>query len=117
MEQAEYLITSVFRIGQVTMTVGEPVRHVERAIADPPDKRSTRPRRAPSRRAEIDDGLLGIALLAGSNAKASVVTKPLSPQTLTRRCGLFVREDSRHPALKSFIDLLLEKTAPWRTAR
>ncbi len=55
---------------------------------------------------------VGICLIAASNAKPSVVSKPLSPQTLTRRCGLFVREDNRHPALKSFVDLLRERTAP-----
>ncbi len=47
------------------MTVGEPIRHVERPIADPPASRSTRGRRVRSRQAGMDDGLLGVALLAG----------------------------------------------------
>lgn len=47
------------------MTVGEPVRHVERAVADPPDHRRGRRQRVPARRAGIDDGLMGVALLAG----------------------------------------------------
>jgi uncharacterized protein (DUF2236 family) len=47
------------------MIVGEPVRHVERAVADPPDRRRDRRRRLPARRAGVDDGLMGVALLAG----------------------------------------------------
>ena len=47
------------------MALGEDVRHVERAIADPADRRPTQRRRAPGRRADIDDGSLGVALLAG----------------------------------------------------
>lgn len=47
------------------MTVREPIRHVERAIADPPGPRSTRRRRAQPRQASIDDGLMGVGLLAG----------------------------------------------------
>lgn len=56
---------------------------------------------------------VGLCMVATSNAKPSVVSRPLLPQTLKRKCGLFVREDNRHPALKGFIDLVLEKTAPW----
>jgi uncharacterized protein (DUF2236 family) len=47
------------------MTVGEPAGHVERAIADPPDQGSTQRRRMRGRRAHADDGLMGVALLAG----------------------------------------------------
>jgi LysR family transcriptional regulator, benzoate and cis,cis-muconate-responsive activator of ben and cat genes len=60
---------------------------------------------------------VGICMVAVSNAKPSVISRPLLPQTLTRKCGLFVREDNRHPALKSFINLLLERTAPWHPSR
>ncbi len=60
---------------------------------------------------------VGICILAASNAKPTVVAKPLLPQTLTRKCGLFVREDNRHPALKSFVDLILERTALWHPSR
>jgi uncharacterized protein (DUF2236 family) len=42
--------------------VHEPVRHVERAIADPPRPQSRRRR---SRALGIDEGLMGVALLAG----------------------------------------------------
>jgi uncharacterized protein (DUF2236 family) len=42
------------------MAIHEPIRHVERAIADPPRARRTR-RRGPG----IDEGLMGVALLAG----------------------------------------------------
>lgn len=41
--------------------VHEPIRHVERAVADPPHPRRKRRRRALG----IDEGLMGIALLAG----------------------------------------------------
>jgi len=55
---------------------------------------------------------VGLCLVAACNATSSVISKPLFPQTLKRRCGLFVRDDNRHPAVKGFVDLILEKTAP-----
>jgi DNA-binding transcriptional LysR family regulator len=60
---------------------------------------------------------VGLCLVAASSlrTRSSVAARTLSPRTLTRRCGLFVREDNRHPLLKSLVDLLLEKTATWRT--
>src|SRR6202046_601398 len=42
------------------MTVSEPIRHVERAVGEPPVA-GRRPRRAP----ELDDTLMGMALLLG----------------------------------------------------
>ncbi|MGC2653157.1 MAG: oxygenase MpaB family protein [Mycobacterium sp.] len=47
------------------MTLGENVGQVEREIADPPDRGRAQRRRAPGRRADVDDGLTGLALLAG----------------------------------------------------
>jgi uncharacterized protein (DUF2236 family) len=47
------------------MTVSEPIRHVERAVSDPPDQRLMRRRGARPRQPGTDDGLMGIALLAG----------------------------------------------------
>lgn len=47
------------------MTVREPSRHVERAIAEPPDPRLMRRGRARLTRPRAGDGLLGVALLAG----------------------------------------------------
>jgi uncharacterized protein (DUF2236 family) len=47
------------------LTADERVVHVERAIADRGDRRRSQRRRAPRRRADIDDGLMGVALLAG----------------------------------------------------
>jgi uncharacterized protein (DUF2236 family) len=47
------------------MPGGEPVWHVERTIADPTDRGSTQRRRVGGRRALADDGLMGVALLAG----------------------------------------------------
>jgi LysR family transcriptional regulator, benzoate and cis,cis-muconate-responsive activator of ben and cat genes len=59
---------------------------------------------------------VGICFLTAWNiqAKPSIVARPITPQTLTRKYGLFVREDNPHSALKSFVDLILHKTASWR---
>jgi uncharacterized protein (DUF2236 family) len=43
------------------MTISEPVQHVERAVSEPGAARPTRRRRG----ANFDDGLIGVALLAG----------------------------------------------------
>jgi uncharacterized protein (DUF2236 family) len=45
------------------MTLSEPIPHVERAIADPPDPRLAR--RSRRGRSSLDDGFMGLALLAG----------------------------------------------------
>jgi uncharacterized protein (DUF2236 family) len=47
------------------LTADERVVQVEHAIADRGDRRRSQRRRAPRRRADIDDGLMGVALLAG----------------------------------------------------
>ncbi len=53
---------------------------------------------------------IGICLLAPSDiTKPTVVGKPLSPQTLTHKYGLFVREDNHHPAVRAFVELALEQ--------
>jgi len=52
---------------------------------------------------------VGLCLVAGCNVTSSVISKPLIPRTLKRRCGLFVRDDNRHPAVKKFVDLVMEK--------
>jgi uncharacterized protein (DUF2236 family) len=44
------------------MTISEPVHHVERAVSEPAAARPGKPRR---RGANFDDGLMGVALLAG----------------------------------------------------
>jgi uncharacterized protein (DUF2236 family) len=46
------------------MTVSEPIRHVERAVGDPP-RPVLRRRRRQQRAPRIDDGLMGMALLLG----------------------------------------------------
>jgi uncharacterized protein (DUF2236 family) len=45
------------------MTIGEPIRHVDRAVADPPV--SGPGRRRPRRTPKLDDTLMGMALLLG----------------------------------------------------
>jgi len=44
------------------MTISEPVEHLERAVSEPA---AALPRRARRRAASFDDGLMGVALLAG----------------------------------------------------
>ena len=46
-------------------TIHQPIPHVERAIADPPRPQRARRRSASGRALGIDEGLMGIALLAG----------------------------------------------------
>jgi len=58
---------------------------------------------------------VGLCLVTPSDiSRPSVTGKPLTPRTLTRKYGLFVREDNDHAALKTFIDLALEKFAKRR---
>jgi DNA-binding transcriptional LysR family regulator len=58
---------------------------------------------------------MGICLLGASAAKSpSTIAKPLSIRTLTRKMGLYVREDNRHPALNEFISLVLRKITQGR---
>lgn len=53
---------------------------------------------------------MGVCLLGASAASSpSVVSKPLPTRTLTRKIGIYVREDNRHPALGEFVDLVLRK--------
>jgi uncharacterized protein (DUF2236 family) len=47
------------------MTVSEPIRHVERAVRDPPDQRLMRCRGARPGQAGVDSVMVGVALLAG----------------------------------------------------
>lgn len=64
----------------------------------------------PSEAVRMVEQGMGISLLAASNARASMTVKPLFPQTLACKYGLFLREDNRHPVLKEFVDSLLAKT-------
>lgn len=64
----------------------------------------------PSEAISMVEQNMGICLLAQSSARSTVVTKPLFPRTLTRRCGLFVRGDNRQPELAAFIELLLKRS-------
>jgi DNA-binding transcriptional LysR family regulator len=53
---------------------------------------------------------IGICLLEASAVMhPELVAKPLSVRVLTRKSGLYVREDNRHPALNSFVDLVTER--------
>jgi DNA-binding transcriptional LysR family regulator len=56
---------------------------------------------------------LGICLVGVSAAiHPGVVMKPLEPRVLTRRSGLFVREENHHTIVKAFIDKVLETMEP-----
>lgn len=52
---------------------------------------------------------IGICLLGASAAlRPGVVSKPLEPRALTRKSGLFVREDNRHPMVKALVERAME---------
>jgi DNA-binding transcriptional LysR family regulator len=59
---------------------------------------------------------VGICLLAASSAIAwrGVTVRPLSTRALTRRSGIFLREDNRAAVLADFIDQVLHQTAKFR---
>jgi len=60
----------------------------------------------------VENGL-GICLVGASTGTHSgVVTKPLEPRVLTRKSGLFVREDNHHATVKAFVDRALETMGP-----
>jgi hypothetical protein len=52
---------------------------------------------------------VGVCLLGASAAsRPGVIAKSLTPRILTRKSGIFAREDSRHPALKALLEMALE---------
>lgn len=58
---------------------------------------------------------MGICIIGASAVfKPSVVGKPLTPRKLFRKCGLFFREDNRHPTLKGFVGRVLEEMDGFR---
>ncbi len=52
----------------------------------------------------VEQGI-GICFLPRSAAaqNPAIITKPLSSRILTRKCGVFYREDNRHSALRHFV--------------
>jgi len=51
---------------------------------------------------------MGICFISASAvSKPTVVGRPLTPRTLIRKSGLFVRDDNRHPTLKAFVEKAL----------
>ncbi len=59
---------------------------------------------------------LGICLVAASApaGRRGVVVKPLTPQGLTRKSGMFLRQDNTHPVVKRFVEIVLQRTAKLR---
>ncbi|MGD0939541.1 MAG: LysR family transcriptional regulator [Terracidiphilus sp.] len=58
---------------------------------------------------------MGLCMVAASAvSRPSVVGRPLTPRTLIRKCGLFVREENRHPTLKAFVDKILHEMSGLR---
>jgi DNA-binding transcriptional LysR family regulator len=52
---------------------------------------------------------MGLCFISSSAiSKPAVVGKPLTPRTLMRKSGLFVREDNRHPTLKEYVEKVLQ---------
>ena len=59
---------------------------------------------------------LGICLVGASApaGRRGVVVKQLSPQWLTRKSGIFFRQDNTHPVVKRFVEIVLQRTAKQR---
>jgi hypothetical protein len=58
---------------------------------------------------------MGLCMVAASAvSRPSVVGRPLTPRTLIRKCGLFVRDENRHPTLKAFVDKVLHEMSGLR---
>jgi DNA-binding transcriptional LysR family regulator len=56
---------------------------------------------------------IGVCFLARSSAVLgrNVVTKPLFTNILTRKCGIFYREENAHPMIQRFVALIGERIA------
>jgi len=54
---------------------------------------------------------IGVCFLSRSAASLNrgVISKPLSSRILTRKSGIFIREDNQHPLIRSFISLITER--------
>jgi DNA-binding transcriptional LysR family regulator len=54
---------------------------------------------------------IGICLLGASKVtQPALISKPLSTKVLTRKSGMFLRGDNRHPAVNELVRLILERT-------
>lgn len=55
---------------------------------------------------------IGICLLARSSTvvRSGIAIKPLDVRLLTRKCGVFLREDNRNQLLQKFVNMALQKT-------
>jgi DNA-binding transcriptional LysR family regulator len=61
---------------------------------------------------------IGLCLLEASAVISILaIAKPLSVRVLTRKSGLYVREDNRKPSLKAFVDLVVERFSSDRHTR
>jgi DNA-binding transcriptional LysR family regulator len=54
---------------------------------------------------------VGVCFLSRSAASLNrgIISRPLSSRILTRKSGIFVHEDNRHPLIQSFISLITER--------
>lgn len=54
---------------------------------------------------------IGVCFLARSSASLNkdIVTKPLFTNVLTRKCGIFYREENTHPMIRRFAALVTER--------
>ncbi len=61
----------------------------------------------------------GICLLPASSVAnwPGIAVKPLSTHVLARRCGVFIREDSRSPLLQKLIEASLQQANALRLKR
>lgn len=65
---------------------------------------------APPEAVTMAEQKIGVCLVGASAvSRPGLVARPLSPRTLSQKCGLFVREDNRHPTLRQFVDIVLKE--------
>lgn len=57
------------------------------------------------------DQRIGVCFLSRSAASLNrgIISKPLSSRILTRKSGIFAREDNQHPLIRSFVSLITER--------
>jgi DNA-binding transcriptional LysR family regulator len=68
---------------------------------------------APSEALCLAEQRIGVCLLDRSSTVLSrnIVTKPLFTSALTRKCGIFYREENPHPMIQKFVALIGERIA------
>ncbi len=55
---------------------------------------------------------IGVCLLARSSVvmRSGIAIKPIAARLLTRKCGVFLREDNRSPLIEKYVKMAIQKT-------